>query len=264
MEERSNNNLIFIISFIAIFAIVGISTYRSEQAIRSFEEFTSVRQSADSSDIEDVTYTRPSDIDEKFRALTSAIKEIKRQTDSHQRAISALEDRISDSGSADSGNSSGNEYSNLSMQTAKLQKQVEQQQKAIDRLNKSVTLLQQSINAGNQKTSASNTAAPSSDKKATTGSRRVTVSAKVKVENRYVQGETYLPAITKGPVGRVVINLTINRLGMVGSVSVNGASTISDEEIIDLCKDAALRTNFAYNPEAPEKSTGTITYTFAE
>lgn len=263
MEEKSNN-LIFIILFIVLLAIVCISTYRSEQAIRSIEEFTSAIQSSDSSDIEDVAYPMPSDVDEKFMALTSAIKEIERHTDSNQRAISALKDRISDSGSTDSRNTRDNEYSTLSMQTVKLQKQVEKLQKAIDRLDKSITRLQHSIKAGNQKTSASNTSAPSSDKKVTTGSRRVTVSAKVKVENRYVQRETYLPPVTKGPVGIVVINVSVDMVGIVGSVSVNRASTISDEEIIDMCKEAALRTRFAYNPEVREKSTGTITYTFAE
>ena len=206
----------------------------------------------------------PSDVDEKLMALTSAIKEIERQTDSNRRAISKLDDRISDSGSADSGNTSGYEYSTLSMQTDKLQKQVEEQQKAIDRLDKSITRLQQSIKAGNQKTSASNTAAVSSDKKVTTGSRRVTVSAKVKVENRYVQRETYLPPVTKGLVGTVVINVSVDRVGIVGSVSVNRASTISDEEIIDMCKEAALRTRFAINPDVLDRSTGTITYTFSE
>ena len=50
---------------------------------------------------------------------------------------------------------------------------------------------------------------------------------------------------------------------MVGTVLVNAASTISDDEILDACKEAALKTSFGYNPDAPNKSTGTITYTFA-
>ena len=90
----------------------------------------------------------------------------------------------------------------------------------------------------------------------------VKVSAKVKVENRYVSGTTYLPKVSRGPVGVVVINVTMNRVGIVSAVSVNPATTISDDDIIDACKEAALKTSFGYNPEAPNKSTGTIKYIF--
>lgn len=68
--------------------------------------------------------------------------------------------------------------------------------------------------------------------------------------------------MTIGPAGVVVINVTMDRVGIVGSVSVNSSSTIIDEEILDQCKEAALKTSFAYNPDAPNKTTGTITYTF--
>lgn len=91
---------------------------------------------------------------------------------------------------------------------------------------------------------------------------KITVSAKVKVENRYVMGTTYLPKVSIGPEGVVVINVSMDRVGIVSSVSVNSATTITDEDILDLCKESALKTSFAYNPDAPQKSTGTITYTF--
>lgn len=91
---------------------------------------------------------------------------------------------------------------------------------------------------------------------------RVAVSAKAKVENRYVSGTTYLPKVSTGPTGVVVINVTMDQLGSVGRVSVNPSSTINDEDIIDACKESALRTRFGLNLDAPERSTGTITYTF--
>lgn len=91
---------------------------------------------------------------------------------------------------------------------------------------------------------------------------RVSVSVRVKVENRYVQGTKPVPKVTIGPVGIVVIDVTINRLGMVGTASINRSSTITDEDVLDLCKEAALKTDFSYNPEAPDKTRGTITYTF--
>ena len=92
---------------------------------------------------------------------------------------------------------------------------------------------------------------------------RVAVAAKVRVENRYVSGTTYLPKVTTGPVGVVVINVVVSRHGNVGSVSVNSGSTITDEDVIDACKEAALKTDFAYNPDAADKTRGTITYTFS-
>ena len=91
---------------------------------------------------------------------------------------------------------------------------------------------------------------------------RVAVTAKVKVDNRYVMGTTYLPKVSTGPTGVVMINVTMDRVGIMSEVSLNHASTISDEDIIDACKEAALKTSFGYNPEASSKSTGTITYTF--
>jgi hypothetical protein len=108
-----------------------------------------------------------------------------------------------------------------------------------------------------QKPKASQAAVPSSS---VVG--RVAVSAKAKVENRYVLGTTYLPKVSTGPTGVVVINVTMDRVGIVSAVSVNGSTTIADEDVIDACKEAALKTSFGYNPEAPNKSTGTITYTF--
>ena len=88
------------------------------------------------------------------------------------------------------------------------------------------------------------------------------VEAKVRVENRYVDFRTPLPSAVEGITGTVVINVKMNRLGTVTSVSVNNGSTITNEDVIYNCKDAALRTNFAYNPDAPTTSVGTITYTF--
>ena len=107
-------------------------------------------------------------------------------------------------------------------------------------------------------TSAASTPAPSGN--ATL--RRVSITAKAKVENRYLRDGAILPKITYGPIGIVVINATMDFLGTVNAVSVNPRSTINDEEIIDACKEAALRTEFSSNTDAPRKQTGTITYTF--
>lgn len=109
-------------------------------------------------------------------------------------------------------------------------------------------------------TTAKSTATPTPNKNA--ASDRISITAKAKVENRYLPKEAVLPRIIHGPTGTVVINVTINLLGEVSAVSVNSKSTITDEEIIDACKEAALRTRFSSNADAPSKQTGTITYTF--
>ena len=54
----------------------------------------------------------------------------------------------------------------------------------------------------------------------------------------------------------------MNQLGMVGSATVASGTTIIDADVLYSCKEAALKTDFAYNPDAPKTSIGTITYTF--
>lgn len=65
---------------------------------------------------------------------------------------------------------------------------------------------------------------------ASSSNGRVSVSAKVKVEDRYVFGTTYLPKITTGPTGVVVVGITISHSGSVTSARVKTESTISDED----------------------------------
>ena len=88
------------------------------------------------------------------------------------------------------------------------------------------------------------------------------VEAKVRVENRYVQNKPTLPEAKAGCTGVVVIEVKMNSLGMVGSATVASGTTITDEDVLYSCKEAALKTDFAFNPEAPQTSVGTITYTF--
>ncbi len=109
---------------------------------------------------------------------------------------------------------------------------------------------------------SSSSSETTSSTKSTNQKTSVSVAAKVKVEDRYVIRVTYLPKISEGPIGKVVVNITIAQYGSVVSARINPESTISDEDILDACKDAALRTSFSINTEAPSKQTATITYTF--
>ncbi|MCR5561613.1 MAG: hypothetical protein K6F58_07365 [Bacteroidales bacterium] len=170
---------------------------------------------------------------------------------------------VSPSGKANATGISKREFSSLSRALASLETKVSSLQGSVDRLSRSQSTAGTSskapgTTATNQSSSPSNPVSP----KTSSSKGPVSVSAKVKVENRYVSGTTYLPRVSTGPAGLVVIDVTMDQIGIVTAVSFNTKSTISDEDIIDLCKESALKTHFAYNPDAPEKSKGTITYTF--
>ena len=191
----------------------------------------------------------------------------KKQMDTISSRVESLSARIDtlefpsfpDLGSTPSPNASSKQLSALSKSVANLESKVNNLQKSVDRISSS-RQQQVSSNTSPAVSTASSSTASTSSSSSPNG--RVSVSAKVKVENRYVTGTTYTPKVTTGPVGTVVIGVTMDRVGIVSKVSVNSGSTITDEDILDLCKECALKTHFAYNPDAPDKSTGTITYTF--
>ena len=127
-----------------------------------------------------------------------------------------------------------------------LEEQVSELQSKIDRLSSSQS------STGKSTTSTRPTRTTASKPK---------VEAKVRVENRYVQHKPALPEAKAGCTGVVVIEVKMNSLGMVGSATVAGGTTITDEDVLYSCKEAALKTDFAYNPDT-RTSVGTITYTF--
>lgn len=101
------------------------------------------------------------------------------------------------------------------------------------------------------------------DNGAAVGKRHSGVAAKVRVDNHYVEGDTYLPDNTGGYDGVVVINVSVDAIGIVTEASVGRSSTISDEDLLYECREAALKTRFSYNPSSSYEGTrGTITYTF--
>ena len=127
-----------------------------------------------------------------------------------------------------------------------LEEQVSELQSKIDRLSSSQS------STGKSTTSTRPTRTTASKPK---------VEAKVRVENRYVQHKPALPEAKAGCTGVVVIEVKMNSLGMVGSATVAGGTTNTDEDVLCSCQEAALKTDFAYNPDT-RTSVGTITYTF--
>lgn len=87
---------------------------------------------------------------------------------------------------------------------------------------------------------------------------------KVRVEDRYVQGEPELPAGKFNEEGTVVVKVLIDFMGGVTSTSIQ-SSTVTDEDVQYACREAALKTRFSSNVHADINSrlAGTITYTFS-
>lgn len=92
---------------------------------------------------------------------------------------------------------------------------------------------------------------------------QINVSVKAKVENRYIERTSNYPIRKDGITGNVTLNITVTQFGEVTKVSLNPASTIKDEDIIDSCKECALKMRISSNYDSPSRQTGTITYTFA-
>lgn len=90
---------------------------------------------------------------------------------------------------------------------------------------------------------------------------RLKVKSSYRMEDRYSYG-VYDPQELGSAEGIVKLDITIDIYGQVKSAKLNSASTITDEEVIEACKKAALKTMFNLNSDAPELQQGTITYTF--
>lgn len=90
---------------------------------------------------------------------------------------------------------------------------------------------------------------------------RLKVKSSYRMEDRYSYGVDN-PQELGNAEGIVKLDITIDIYGQVKSAKLNSASTITDEEVIEACKKAALKTDFNLNLDAPKLQQGTITYTF--
>lgn len=91
---------------------------------------------------------------------------------------------------------------------------------------------------------------------------RLKVKSSYRMEDRYVGYKVYEPQELGNAEGIVKLDITISTIGQVNSAKLNSASTITDEEVIEACKKAALKTDFNLNLDAPKIQQGTITYKF--
>jgi hypothetical protein len=96
--------------------------------------------------------------------------------------------------------------------------------------------------------------------------KRIVVDTKYRIEDRYVRYDIEKPELKGDEVGNVVISILVNSLGDVNSAKLKSATGITNEEVIEACKKAALKTQFNYDSDTDynEKKRGTITYIFSE
>lgn len=104
-------------------------------------------------------------------------------------------------------------------------------------------------------------------KKANENAPKKAVASRLKVKSSYRMEDRYSygvddPQELGNAEGIVKLDITIDIYGQVKSAKLNSASTITDEEVIEACKKAALKTMFNLNSDAPKLQQGTITYTF--
>lgn len=221
--EESNNNIIIKVLAIILLIILGLNVYRTETTKK------------------------------ELATLSDTVSQIQSQVDSLEFPVGQPAVPVG---------TNSNQIKGLEKRVAGLESKV-------NTLKNSVDCLSKTSSPKSQQTSPleSTSSGPSSASKLETNSRnggsgKVTVSAKVKVEDRYVNGSTVLPKVTKGPEGVVIIGIVMDNGGYVTSAKVRSGSTIKDEDILDACKEAALRTRFSMNLDVSDKHPATITYTF--
>ena len=104
--------------------------------------------------------------------------------------------------------------------------------------------------------------AAAAEKKAKVAKAKVTVSSSYRLEDRYVIGEVEMPEHLGSQGGQITVNIFVNQSGTVKKTSIADGATITDPEVIESARKAALKTDFNSNYDAPDMVEGTITYTF--
>ena len=93
----------------------------------------------------------------------------------------------------------------------------------------------------------------------------IEVTATYRIEDRYVAyGGIQMPDNVGGQEGQVVVNISVSKSGDVKKTSINNASTITDPEVLEAARKAALKTSFNHNFDAPNLQSGIITYTYSK
>jgi len=93
--------------------------------------------------------------------------------------------------------------------------------------------------------------------------QKIVVSTKYRLEDRYVSYKVQEPEFIGDQVGEVVLNIYVDHVGDVKSAKLKCATGITNEDVIEACKKAALMTDFNCNFDHKDNRAGTITYIFS-
>ncbi len=93
---------------------------------------------------------------------------------------------------------------------------------------------------------------------------KVRVSTSYHIEDRYVIGKVELPEVLGSQAGKVTVNISVDKYGTVKKTSVAEGATITDPNVIEAVRRAALQTDFNTNIDDDGLAPGTITYTFVK
>lgn len=86
------------------------------------------------------------------------------------------------------------------------------------------------------------------------------VEISARVEDHYLLESAVTPTLKEGEVGAVVVEITVNKIGKVTKAAIDNGTTISNDKVLQACKEAALKTRFSFNEDSSNKTKGTITY----
>ncbi len=295
MEENNSNSVFKVTVIVAMAVILGVNVYRTEQCKKEINNLSKLVEGhimyhaiSDSTEVPplpiDMTDASAINSEEPGNSVVieqgiskDSFEKLSKSVSLLESKVAALQGKLQTS----AGNTtivqgaSKEEVTKLTSSISSIESRITALQSKVELLAKN----QKQMAATIQKTTVTSSSSSSSTKTVSSSSKstsvesisssqsdsrkvRVSVTAKVKVEDRYVMDKTYLPRISEGIVGTVVVNIEMNAVGIVTSARIKSESSIKDEDILDACKEAALRTEFNYNPGAPNKQTGTITYTF--
>ena len=91
---------------------------------------------------------------------------------------------------------------------------------------------------------------------------RYVPDVKVRVDDHYPIGDAEFPDVSFPRDQKVVIDVIVNQFGIVTKASVGNGTTVQDEDVQYVCKMAALKICFSFNPDAPSRIAGKITYSY--
>ena len=96
-----------------------------------------------------------------------------------------------------------------------------------------------------------------------TGNQKIVVSTKYRLEDRYNRSGIYEPEFLGNEIGEVILTIYVDYSGDVKSAKLKSANGITNEDVIEACKKAALRTDFNTDFSSNDLKVGTITYIFS-